>query len=446
MKAARNMFFPALLAEGDHDDQARAELLRQVWRLAIPIGVVVAMALAWSVIAPLSGAVVAGGQVKVELNRKTVQHQEGGIVREILVRNGQKVRAGQPLVVIGDVRTQSELHVLQDQLNAARIHGARAQAEATLQMRFNLAADLAAQPGATDHLAREQALFGARRRTLDEEIASIEKQIREAHAQAIALGTQIAATEKSAALSAEELEINNKLVRDGFINRTRLLELQRDASDYVARVGEYRGQLALAQQRVGELEARIAQARNQYQQQATDELKEASSKVRELEERLRPPQDQVERQIVRSPVDGEVMSMHVAAAGEAIGPREPILDVVPEREKLVIEAHIRPEDIEHVRKDGAAEVRLTAFDARTAPMLPAQVAFVSADRVSDPDSSESWYVAAIDVDAATLRRYPQIHLQAGMPAEVFITTPARTLLQYLLKPFSSFTSRALREP
>src|SRR5689334_19111058 len=350
MKAARNMFFPALLAEGDHDDQARAELLRQVWRLAIPIGVVVAMALAWSVFAPLSGAVVAGGQVKVELNRKTVQHQEGGIVREILVRNGQKVRAGQPLVVIGDVRTQSELHVLQDQLNAARIHGARAQAEATLQVRFNLGADLAAQPGATDHLAREQALFGARRRTLDEQIASIEKQIREAHAQAIALGTQIAATEKSAALSAEELEINNKLVRDGFINRTRLLELQRDASDYVARVGEYRSELALARQRVGELEARIAQARNQYQQQATDELKEASAKVRELEERLRPSTDQVERQIVRSPVDGEVMSMHVSAVGEVVAPREPILDVVPEHEKLVVEARIHPQDIDHVHK------------------------------------------------------------------------------------------------
>jgi HlyD family type I secretion membrane fusion protein len=446
MKATHSMSFAGLLAQRDSDPNAHAELIRQTRRMLLPLALVVGLIALWSATAPLSGAVVANGQVKVELNRKTVQHQEGGIVREILVRNGQTVRAGQALVVVGDVRSDSELSLLQDQLRATRIRSARAEAEAALQSRFTAPADLAGQPDAAEHLAREHALFTARRRTLDEQIAALEKQIREAHAQAGALETRITATETSARLSAEELEMNNKLVREGFINRTKLLQLEREASDYVAHVGEYRSELAIARQRVGELEARIAQARNQYQQQAADELKEASAKVRELGEKLRPSQDQVERQMVRSPVDGEVMSMHVSAVGEVVGPREPILDIVPEHEKLVVEAHIHPQDIDHVHKDAPAEVRLSAFDARTVPLLPAKVVFISADRVTDPDTGESWFVATVEVDAASLRNYPQIHLHAGMPAELFVTTPERTLFQYLTKPLNLFASRAMREP
>jgi len=440
------MSFSALLAQDTTDPSTRAEFVRQTRRMLLPLAVVLGLIAFWSATAPLSGAVVANGQVKVELNRKTVQHQEGGIVREILVRDGERVRAGQPLVVVGDVRSDSELSLLQDQLRAARIRSARAEAEAALQPRFAAPADLAGQKDAAEHLAREHVLFTARRRTLDEQIAALERQIREARVQAGALETQIAATETSARLSAEELEMNGKLVREGFINRTKLLELQREASDYFARVGEYRSDLAMARQRVGELEARIAQARNQYQQQAADELKEASAKVRELTEKLRPSQDQVERQMVRSPVDGEVMSMHISAVGEVVGPREAILDVVPEHEKLVVEARIHPQDIDHVHKDAPAEVRLSAFDARTVPLLPAKVLFISPDRVTQPETGESWFVATVEVDAASLKDYPQIQLHAGMPAELFVTTPQRTLFQYLTKPLHLFVSRAMREP
>jgi multidrug efflux pump subunit AcrA (membrane-fusion protein) len=129
-----------------------------------------------------------------------------------------------------------------------------------------------------------------------------------------------------------------------------------------------------------------------------------------------------------------------------VGPREAILDVVPEHEKLVVEAHIHPQDIDHVHKDAPAEVRLSAFDARTVPLLPAKVVFISPDRVTEPDSGESWFVATVEVDSTSLKNYPQIHLHAGMPAELFVTTPERTLFQYLTKPLNLFASRAMREP
>jgi HlyD family type I secretion membrane fusion protein len=444
MKPMKASSFAALLMQGDPDAGAAAELRQQARRALVPLALVVALGGLWSATAPLSGAIVAPAQIKVELNRKTVQHQEGGIVREILVRDGQKVSAGDPLVVVGDVRSHAELSVLQGQLRAERIRQARAAAEAALELRFAVPGDLASQ--AAEPLARERALFAARRRMLDEQVASLQVQMREAQAQAPALETQIAATETSTRLSDEELEINSNLAQLGYVQRTRVLALQRASADYRGKVGEYRSELAVARQRAAELRARIAQTRNQYQSQAADELKEASAKVRELEDRMRPSQDQVERQFVRSPVDGEVMSLRISAPGEAIGPRQPILDVVPAREKLVIEARIRPEDIDYVRKDSPAEVRLTALDARTTPLLAGKVVFVSPDRVTKPESGESWFTATVEVNAGVLDNHPQLRLQAGMPAELYVTTAERTVLEYLARPLGAFASRAMREP
>jgi HlyD family type I secretion membrane fusion protein len=441
MSTPKTMPLASLLAEGELDARARSELRTRFYTLVIPLGAAAVLMTLWSATAPLSGAIVAPAQVKVELNRKTVQHQEGGIVREILVRDGQKVRAGEPLVVVGDVRSDAALSLQRDQLRAELVRKARAAAEAVLAPRFAPPQEEAA----SEHTAREHAFFAARRRTLDEQVTSLEAQIRDAHAQTAALESQIAAGETSAKLSVEELEINDKLAKQGFVHRSRMLSLERTAADYRSRIGEARSDLAAARQRIGELHARIAQARNQYQSQAADELREASARVRELEERLRPSQDQVERQLVRSPVDGEVMALRVSAPGEVIGPREPILDVVPAREKLVVEARIRPEDVDYVRKDSAAEVRLTAFDARTTPLLPAKVVFVSPDRVTRP-AGDSWFIATVELDPESLQRHPQLRVQAGMPAELYVTTSRRTLFEYLARPVAIFANRAMREP
>ncbi len=439
-----NPTFATLL---DEVDPRAHEALRRLRRYAlIPLAVMASLLAMWSTLAPLSGAVIALGRVKVELNRKTVQHQEGGIVRRILVRDGDLVTAGQPLLVIGDVRNDAELSLLQDQLVAERIRYARASAESTLTESFQAPADAVDASSASEPLAREKALFDSRRRTLHEQVTSLNAQARDAQAQAAALSRQIDSTETSAKLAGEELALNEKLVSQGFVQRARLLQLQRDAADYRSRMSEAQSELSLARQRAGEVQARAAQTRNQYQQLAADEAKESAARIRELEERLRPSRDQAERQYVRAPVDGKVMGLHVAAIGDVVAPREPLLDVVPTREKLVIEAHIRPQDINHVREGSAAEVRLSAFDARTTPLLMGAVTFVSPDLVTSPTNNDTWFAATVEVDAAALASSPGLQLQAGMPAELYVTTPARSLFQYLAKPFTSFTSHALREP
>lgn len=438
--------FAALLMRSEVDPLAAGELRRHrrgAWIPLLAAGVLLGL---WSATAPLSGAIVANSVLKVELNRKTVEHQEGGIVREILVRDGELVRAGQPLVVIGDVRNDAELSLLQGQLTVERIRSARAAAEAALEASFEPPAETLQAPGTADHVARENALFAARRRTLNEHIAALEAQIREVRTQAAALETQIGATMVSAELASEELRMNEELVQKGFVQRARLLELERLEADYRGRLSESRADLALANQRIGELQSHIALARNQYQQQAADELKDAAAKIREIEERLRPSSDQAERRYVRAPVDGHVMALRVSAVDEVIGPREPILDIVPTNEKLVVEAHIRPQDINHVHQGSTADVRLSAFDARTTPLLPGKVVFVSPDRITVPETRESWFVATVEVDAAAIEEHPDLRLRAGMPAEVFVKTPARTLFQYLAKPLNGFASRAMREP
>jgi HlyD family type I secretion membrane fusion protein len=390
---------------------------------------------------------VAPAEVKVELNRKTVQHAEGGIVKEILVRDGQSVRAGDALLVIGDLRSQAELALLRDQWRAARLRVARAEAEARLAARFEPPADLAADAAAAEHVARERAVFAARRQALDEQIALLRSQLRQLDAQAAALDSQIEATSRSAQLSDEELAINQRLAGEGFVSRARLIGLQRVSADYASRLGEHRSDLAAARQRGGELGARIAQLRLQQQMQATDELRDATAQVRELTERLRPSQDSVERQTVRAPVDGTVMALRVAAPGAVVGPREPLLDVVPAHEKLVFGARIATQDIEHVHPGGAAEVRLLGADVRQRPLLPARVTFVSPDRMSDPNGSRAWYDVTIEVERADLpAQRDALPLQPGMPAEVYVTTAERTLVEYLAKPLSLFTHRALREP
>jgi len=426
--------------------EAPADAAKAVDRRAVllPLIIVAALLTLWASLAPVSGAVIASARIKVELERKTVQHREGGIVREIKVRNGQKVRAGDVLVIVDDVRSDAELSLLEDQQRSERIRQARVTAETTLARDFQVA-ELAGDARAAAHLARERAQFETRRRTLDEQLTALQMQIGAARAQSAALEGQVESLRESAKLAAEELALNEKLVAEGYVPRARLLPLQRSEAEARSRLGESRGELALARQRAGELQARMADARNRYQQAATEELRQSAARLREIEERLRPSKDQVERLAIRSPVDGVVMGLRVSARGDVLAAGAAIADVVPSNELLVVEARIRPQDIDHVYVDSAAKVRLAAYDARSTPLLPGRVTFVSPDRVTDSDTGEAWFAATVEVDATALENHPGIQLKAGMPAELFVTTSDRTLFEYLVEPITAFTNRALRE-
>jgi HlyD family type I secretion membrane fusion protein len=403
---------------------------------------------AWAVYAPLSGAIIAPGYVKVDLNRKVVQHQEGGTVRAIHVRDGDRVKQGQELVLLDDVRIDAQLDLLRTQLDAERAKAARLEAERAYAPRPAFPAELLKRrndPKVSEQLARESELFRARREAIETQIAVLRKQIVETAGEIEAVNEQLVAEDRALKLQKEELAANQRLLDQGYVQKTRVLTLQRAVAEYEARHGEHRAELSKARQRVGELELRILSMRNTYAQTAADELKESTSRIFDLEERIRPSRDAAERQKITAPIDGEVVGLRVFSRGAVIGPRDVLMEIVPEEKRLIVEARIRPEDINHVRSGSEADVRLTAYKQRTTPLVPGTVTYVSGDRLVESQTGVPYYVVHIDVPADKLAE-GRLRLQAGMPAEVFIRTDERTTVDYLLAPITSYFRRAMREP
>jgi len=404
---------------------------------------------AWLVVAPLSGAVIAPGFVKVDMNRKVVQHQEGGIVKQVLVRDGEHVALGQTLLVIDDVRLDATLDLLRTQHDGERAKAARLEAERAVLPEVKFPQDLVArrvEPKVAELLQRETALFRARREALDSQIAVLRKQIRQTVEEAEALAGQIAAEDRALKSQKEELAVNQKLSQQGFVQKTRLMSLERAVADYEARWEEHRAELAKTRQRASELELRVLAQRNSYVQSAADELKEASTRLFDLEERLRPSKDASDRQRVAAPIAGEVVGLRVFSPGAVVGPREVLMEIVPEDKTLIVEARIRPEDINHVRAGSEAEVRLTAYKQRTTPLVEGSVNYVSADRMVDTQSGAPYYVVHVDVSANALAAAGNLRMQAGMPAEVYIRTDSRTAFDYMFAPVTAYLRRGMREP
>jgi HlyD family type I secretion membrane fusion protein len=404
---------------------------------------------AWAVQAPLSGAVIAQGFVKVDMNRKVVQHQEGGIVKELLVRDGDRVRQGQVLLVIDDVRVDATVDLLRTQLDGELAKAARLEAERALLARIVPASELeprAKEPKVAEIVQREESLFRARREALDSQIAVLRRQIRQTEVEARALADQIAAEERALKLQKDELAANEELVRQGFVQKTRVMGLQRGVAEYEARWGEHRAELAKTQQRSSELELRILAQRNGYVQSATDELKETTARIFDLEQRLRPSRDQALRQRVVAPIAGEVVGLRAFSPGAVAGPREVLMEIVPEEKTLVVEARIRPEDINYVRTGSKADVRLTAYQQRSTPLVEGSVTYVSGDRMVDNASGAAYYQVQIALGPEALAAAGNLRMQAGMPAEVYVRTDSRTAFDYLAAPITTYFRRAMREP
>ena len=440
-----------LIAAGKRvpDDSYAIEARRLI---RVGLAVIVALVLGigiWMVITPLSGAAIAPGAVKVDMNRKTLQHQEGGIIKEILVRDGSHVEAGQTLLVINDVRVDANYDLLITQLDSEMAKASRLFTESTLDGSVSYAKELLSRDQESrvkELMRRENAVFATRRQMLDTQIRLLKEQIQEARREADALGEQVEAEKRAIQWQQEELRANQQLAEKGFMSNTRLLALQRGVADYEARLGEHRAVLAQARQRSGDFELRIASLRNNYMKEAADELKDATAKTYDLRERLRPSLDASQRQKVIAPVSGEVVDLRITTVGAVVGPREPLLDIVPANPELIIEARVRPEDITYVKIGGDADVRLSAFKQRITPTVTGKVTYVSADSLSDNKSGATYYLIHVKLAPESLKEAGDLKLQAGMPAEVFVTTPARTPLQYLLDPLTGFLQRSFREP
>lgn len=413
------------------------------------IAVCLVGSLTWAALAPLATAAIAPGTVVVDSRRKVVQHLEGGIVREVLVREGDRVAAGQPLVVLDGTQMQAEAQSLRGRLIDLEARRARLIAERDGLAEIVFAAAALADPGAPGAaaaMAAQSGIFAARRALLHTQEDIARRRIAQLHEQIAGLEGQVSAADRRIALLREELRGVSDLVDAGYERRPRMLTLQREMAEVMGDVAQFQGSIAEARQRIGEAELSILDLKAQHLSEAVTELGDVLAQIAEVEEKLRIAADRAARTTVRAPTAGLVVDLRVAPEGGVVAPGGELLDLVPLGDDLVVDAMVRPSDIDVVRPGLPADIRLTAFPSRTVKPLRGRVVTVSADRLVDPESNAPYYRARIVINPESLSRFAASdYIYPGMQAEVMIETGRRTALDIAFSPLLDSMNRAFRE-
>jgi HlyD family secretion protein len=409
----------------------------------LPIGI-------WLNCATLTMAVVAQAYVKVDLNRRPVQHLEGGIVHAVLVRDGQSVRAGDPILTLGDVGVEADRNRVSYRVSSERAAIARLMAESRLLGALQFPADLlqAARLDRRiqDALAKETDLFKTGHDALSSELALMRAQRERVDQEIESLAVQIGYARTSMSSHAQELEANRHLRDDGYISATKVVQLEAVQSDYALKAEERRSELARAQQRQLDIDLKVNSITSNYARTAIDQIKVTAARLTEIEQEQRKIDDAALRQVVRAPADGVIIDLRFTSAGAVVRPGEQIAEIVPSDVRLMIEAQVRPEEISNVQRDQSARVKFTAFKFRNTEMVTGRVTYISADRLMDKASNAPYYSVLIVADAPSLAAAgSDFKLQAGMPAEVFIDGSTQTPLQYVTASITSAVRRAGRQ-
>lgn len=402
----------------------------------------------WSMFADLNSAVVASGTVVVDSHRKTVQHLEGGILRKLHVREGDVVKAGQLLAELDTTQAAAALGQAMSQHWAIKARLARLRAEQRGQRVIAFPDDMLDRRDdkvVAEAMAAQQRLFGARWRASDGRIAILKKRIAQ-------LSSEIAA-EKALRDSAvvqrkfTETELTNvqQLYKKGYERLPRVLQLQRVVADLKGRENNARSNVARLDQAIASARLEIVAARDARQAEIAQDLQEVLAADANLADRTRAAQDVKDRNEIFAPQEGTVVGLQVFTAGGVIAPGQALLDIVPSNDSLVIEAKVRPEDIDTVHNGLQARVRLTAYKRSTVPTVEGQVIHVSADQLIDPRNGEPYFASRVRVDAEKLASLEGVKMQPGMPAEVMIVTGERRAYEYFVSPLTERMHRAFRE-
>ena len=402
---------------------------------------------AWSALAPLSEAAIAPGMIKVEGTRRTIQHLEGGIVREILVRDGDRVRTGQVLMRLDDIRAGTDVETLRSQRWSMMAQDARLEAELADAPAITFPADLrdANEPRAQDAIAGQTAVFEARRAALISQVAVQEARIGQQEAITAGATGQIRAQQAQLALIRQEEEMTRTLVQQGLQRLPTLLALQRTAAALQGQGEDLQAQLERASQAIAEARSTIASITGQRRQEVAAERREVRVRLAEVEERLRAAHDVAVRRDIIAPEDGTVLNLRIFTVGAVIRPGDPVMDLVPLQDRLVAEVNVQPYDIDVVHVGLQAEIRLPAFKQRLVPYLHGHVTFVAQDVTMDDRTRATFYRAHIVIDQDQLARMQGVQLVPGMPVEAMIQIGERSFLRYITQPIRDSFTRAFRE-
>jgi HlyD family secretion protein len=416
------------------------------WGVALVVFFVLAFG-SWGCLVPLDGGAVAPGIVNPDSGKKTIQHLEGGIIAELPVREGERVKTGQPIVVLESTQARAAHETLVQQRLSLVARKARLEAERAGLARIDWPAELRmAQSNIKPLLDAQQEVFDTRRQThasrreiLAQRIEQLLHQIRGYEAQVLSASKQIG-------FVAEELSAKEFLVGRGLIPKPEALRLKRTNAEISGKMGEYEAEIARARQQIGEARLQILAVDAERADQIAGDFEKVRSELADVSEKMLASADVVRRTVVAAPVDGTVVDIKFKTLGGVVQRGEPILSIVPVGDELIVEARLTPVDVKAVHAGLEARLNLSAWSSRLVPKIPGIVRTVSADRLTDEATRQPYYLARVAIDRPTLQRVaPGVDLIPGMPVEVLVVTERRTMLDYLLRPFDDALWRSFRE-
>ncbi|MFU0506092.1 HlyD family type I secretion periplasmic adaptor subunit [Pseudaminobacter sp. NGMCC 1.201702] len=403
---------------------------------------------AWAATTSLAGAVIAMGNVVVESNSKQVQHQTGGIIGEILVRDGDHVSAGDVVVRLDATTTRANLQIIAQQYDRTVARLARLQAERLGLAEIKFPDELmrrAAEPGLESVLAGEKALFESRTKARVGQKSQLEARSGQLKQQIEGLIAQRNATEQSATLVEKDYNSVQQLYEKKLVSLERVSELQLELSRLRGEFGRLSAAIAETEGKISETELQAIQVDEDMRKDVNEELRELDGAEVELVEQKVVAQDQLSRTEIRAPQSGVVQELQVHTVGGVISPGQTLMLIVPARDRLVIDAQIAPASIDDVKPGQPVSIRFPAFDVATTPECEGTVQRVSADLINDSERQISYFLARMTLDDQNACLRDARRLQPGMPSEVYIQTGERNVLSYVMKPLSDQMNRAFRQ-
>lgn len=419
----------------------------------VTIGVILVVILAggvggWATTTELSGALIAPGSIVVDTNVKKVQHPTGGIVGEVRVRDGDRVKAGDVVVRLDETVTRANLSIVTKGLNELGARKARLEAERDGTEAITFPKELVSreqEAGVAAVLASERKLFDLRRSARTGQKAQLRQRIAQLGEEISGLTAQREAKAKEIALIERELAGVRDLFAKNLIQINRLTQLEREATRLEGERGQHIAATAQAKGKISELELQIIQIDSDLSSEVAREMREVDGKIGEFVERKVTAEDQIKRIEIRAPQDGTVFQSTVHTVGGVISAGDAIMLIVPQADNLIVEAKVNPQDIDQLSVGQKALLRFTTFNQRTTPEIYGSVSRISADISTDQRTGLSYYTIRIAMPPEQIARLGEVTLVPGMPVEAFVQTGDRTVISYLAKPLFDQFTRAFRE-
>jgi HlyD family secretion protein len=402
----------------------------------------------WAATSHLAGAVVASGQFVVDSNLKKVQHQQGGIVAELKVRDGDAVKAGDLLVRLDETIVRANEQIIVRQLDELHARRARLEAERDGRTEVTTPKELESRldiPEVVKAMGDERRLFETRTSQRDGQKAQLSQRIRQLNEEISGINAQIESRDRQIGFLATELNGLRDLFRRNLVPTSRVMPLERESANITGQKGQLIAARAQAEGKISEINLQLLQLDIELQTEAVKELREIQAKTAELAERRIAAQDQLRRTDIRAPIDGVVHQLNVHTVGGVITPAEPVMLIVPATDLLQIEARVSPTDVDQIFAGQPAVVKVMAGNQRTTPELIGAVQRVSADVTKDQQTGLTFYTVRISIPEREKSKLGDLAIMPGMMAESFIRTTDRTPFEYMIRPLKDQIARAFRE-